>query len=317
MNEQNNAMSDIQLSDFPAFSEQAVILVVDDQPINIQVIYQILGGSYKILMATSGAQAIKVYTDSLPDLVLMDVLMPEQDGLETCRQMKAQETIADIPVIFVTAAQQQEEEDACWQAGAVDFIQKPVNANTLRHRVNAHLTLKKQSDLLRSLAFIDGLTHVYNRRYFDQFLQKQLAACKRHQMPLAVLLIDIDHFKLYNDHLGHLAGDDALRRVAAAMKACCMRPNDLIARYGGEEFVAVLPDTTAEGARFVAEKILTAITALAIPHPASQYGVISVSIGIAVADPRLGYEAGITERADKQLYLTKQRGRNGFSQETT
>ena len=178
MNEQNNAMSDIQLSDFPAFSEQAVILVVDDQPINIQVIYQILGGSYKILMATSGAQAIKVCTDSLPDLVLMDVLMPEQDGLETCRQMKAQETIADIPVIFVTAAQQQEEEDACWQAGAVDFIQKPVNANTLRHRVNAHLTLKKQSDLLRSLAFIDGLTHVYNRRYFDQFLQKQLAACK-------------------------------------------------------------------------------------------------------------------------------------------
>ncbi|WP_273024328.1 diguanylate cyclase [Rheinheimera sp.] len=317
MNEQNNAMSDIQLSDFPAFSEQAVILVVDDQPINIQVIYQILGGSYKILMATSGAQAIKVCTDSLPDLVLMDVLMPEQDGLETCRQMKAQETIADIPVIFVTAAQQQEEEDACWQAGAVDFIQKPVNANTLRHRVNAHLTLKKQSDLLRSLAFIDGLTHVYNRRYFDQFLQKQLAACKRHQMPLAVLLIDIDHFKLYNDHLGHLAGDDALRRVAAAMKACCLRPNDLIARYGGEEFVAVLPDTTAEGARFVAEKILTAITALAIPHPASQYGVISVSIGIAVADPRLGYEAGITERADKQLYLTKQRGRNGFSQETT
>ena len=126
MNEQNNAMSDIQLSDFPAFSEQAVILVVDDQPINIQVIYQILGSSYKILMATSGAQAIKVCTDSLPDLVLMDVLMPEQDGLETCRLMKAQETIADIPVIFVTAAQQQEEEDACWQAGAVDFIQKPI-----------------------------------------------------------------------------------------------------------------------------------------------------------------------------------------------
>ena len=308
-------MSDIELTDFPTFSKQAVILVVDDQPINIQVIYQILGNQYKILMATSGAQAIKVCTDSMPDLVLMDVLMPEQDGLETCRQMKAQESIADIPVIFVTAAQQQEEEDACWQAGAVDFIQKPVNANTLRHRVNAHLTLKKQSDLLRSLAFMDGLTHVYNRRYFDQFLQKQLAACNRHQLPLSLLLIDIDHFKLYNDHLGHLAGDDALRRVAAAMKSCCLRPNDLIARYGGEEFVAVLPDTTAQGASMVAEKILTAVTGLAITHPAAQLGIISVSIGIATANQQRGYDSDITERADKQLYLTKQRSRNAFSQE--
>lgn len=306
-------MSDIQLSDFPAFSERAVILVVDDQPINIQVIYQILGQDYKILMATSGAQAIKVCTDSMPDLVLMDVMMPEQDGLETCRLMKAQDTIADIPVIFVTGVQQQEDEDACWQAGAVDFIQKPVNANTLCHRVNAHLTLKKQSDLLRSLAFMDGLTSVFNRRYFDQFLPKQLAACKRHGAPLALLLIDIDHFKLYNDHLGHLAGDDALRRVAQAMKACCLRPNDLIARYGGEEFVAVLPDTTAEGAVFVAQKILAAVKTLAIVHPASKHRIISVSIGIAITEPHSSYTADITERADKQLYLTKQNGRNGFS----
>jgi len=308
-------MPEIQLSDFTAFSEQAVILVVDDQPINIQVIYQILGGDYKILMATSGEQAIKVCIESMPDLVLMDVMMPQQDGLETCRLMKAQDAIADIPVIFVTGLQQQEDEDACWQVGAVDFIQKPVNANTLRHRVNAHLTLKKQSDLLRSFAFVDGLTQVFNRRYFDQFLQKQLSACKRHSSPLALILIDIDHFKLYNDHLGHLAGDDALRRVAQVLKACCMRPNDLVARYGGEEFVAVLPDTPTEGAVAVAGKILAGIKEAAIAHPASEHGVISISMGIAIANPHNAYAADITERADKQMYLTKQNGRNGFSLE--
>jgi diguanylate cyclase (GGDEF)-like protein len=305
-------MSDTLHAEINTQPDQAVILVVDDEPINIQVMYQILANDYKILMATSGKQAIKVCCDSMPDLVLMDVMMPEQDGLATCRQMKSIESIADIPVIFVTGVQQ-EEEDACWHAGGVDFIQKPFNATTLRHRVNAHLTLKRQSDLLRSLAFIDGLTSVYNRRYFDQALQKQLAACKRRHSPVAMLMIDIDHFKLYNDHLGHLAGDDALRRVANVLCACCQRPNDLIARYGGEEFVAVLSDTHAEGAVVVASKMLEQVNQLALCHPASPFGNISVSIGIAIADIESGYDACITGLADKQLYLAKQNGRNGFS----
>jgi diguanylate cyclase (GGDEF)-like protein len=308
-------MSDVRLADFSVNTDQAVILVVDDQPINIQVIYQILGTDYKILMATSGEQAIKVCNESVPDIVLMDVMMPEQDGLETCRQMKATEAIADIPVIFVTGVQQQEDEDACWQAGAVDFIQKPFNANTLRHRVNAHLTLKKQSDLLRSMAFIDGLTGVYNRRYFEQSLTKQLASCKRQHAPLALLLIDIDHFKLFNDHLGHLSGDDALRRVAQALSACCFRPHDLVARYGGEEFVAILPDTDAKGGVYIAQKMLDNVCNMAIVHPATALGVVSISIGIAVANADAGYSTDITERADKQLYLTKQHGRNGFTLE--
>ncbi|QBL08447.1 diguanylate cyclase [Rheinheimera sp. D18] len=306
-------MSNLAPFDLTAFSNKAVILVVDDQPINIQIIYQILGDDYKVLMATSGEQAIKVCLDSMPDLILMDVVMPIQDGLETCRLMKAQDTIANIPVIFVTAGQQQQDEDACWQAGAVDFLQKPVNANTLRNRVKAHLTLKKQADLLRSLAFMDGLTGVYNRRYFDQFLNKQLAVCKRQSAPLALLLIDIDHFKLYNDHLGHLAGDDALRRVAQAMSSCCLRPNDLVARYGGEEFVVVLPDTDSQGAVVLAQKILAAINKLKIPHPATPLGLVSISIGIAMATPHNGYSVEITARADQQMYVTKKNGRNGFS----
>jgi diguanylate cyclase (GGDEF)-like protein len=305
-------MTDVLLADFTINTDQAVILVVDDQPINIQVIYQVLGSHYKILMATSGAQAIKVCSESMPDLVLMDVIMPEQDGLETCRLMKANPDIADIPVIFVTSVQQQEEEDACWEAGAVDFIQKPFNASTLRHRVKVHLTLKQQSDLLRSLAFVDGLTSVYNRRYFDQSLLQQLASCKRQKAPLALLIIDIDHFKLFNDQLGHLAGDDALRQVAKALKASCARQQDFIARYGGEEFVAILPDTDAAGAVIMAKKMLEKVQALQIVHPATALGTVSISIGIAIANITTGYSSDITARADKQLYLTKQQGRNGY-----
>jgi len=304
-------MSATEVPGIPTDTAQPVILVVDDQPINIQLVYQLLGKHYKVLMATSGKQAIKVCQDSLPDLVLMDVMMPEQDGLETCRQMKALEHIADIPVIFVTGVQQQEE-DACWQAGAVDFIQKPFNANTLMHRVNVHLTLKKQSDLLRSLAFIDGLTGVYNRRFFDQALQQRLASCKRHACSLALLIIDIDHFKLFNDRYGHLAGDDALRQVAQTLSACCQRPDDLFARYGGEEFVAILPNTNADGAQKVAQAMLEKVRALAITQPDSASGVVTVSIGIALATAASGYDIDITERADKQLYATKQNGRNRY-----
>lgn len=301
-----------KISDFSLYADQPVILVVDDQPINIQLIYQLLGQEYKILMATSGKQAIKVCQDSLPDLVLMDVMMPEQDGLETCRQMKLIESIADIPVIFVTGVQQQEEEEACWQAGAVDFIQKPFNANTLKHRVKVHQTLKKQSDLLRSLAFMDGLTGLYNRRYFDQNLQRKLASCKRNTCSLALLLIDIDHFKYFNDRYGHLAGDDALRQVARALSECCQRPDDLVARYGGEEFVAILPNTSTDGAINVARTMLEKLRSLSIIHQDSESGFVTASIGIALATPVTGYEIDITDRADKQLYLTKQQGRNGY-----
>lgn len=293
--------------------QQQTILVVDDQPLNIQVIFQILGNDYQILMATSGEQAIKVAETAIPDLILLDVMMPEQDGLETCRQLKANDSLRDIPVIFVTGLQQQTDEDACWEAGGVDFIQKPFNANTLRNRVKVHLTLKRQADLLHSMAFIDGLTGIFNRRYFDNLLQNQLAQHQRKSTELAVLLIDIDHFKKYNDNFGHLAGDDALRKVAQALKTSCSRPGDVVMRYGGEEFVAVLSDTDARGAIVVAQKMLDNVAALAIHHPASSTGNLSISLGIAIADIPHTYSAEVVERADQQLYITKQNGRNNYS----
>lgn len=306
-------MADELLAAIGDCQQQDTILVVDDKPINIQVMFQILGSDYNILMATSGEQAIKVCKDSLPDLILLDVMMPEQDGLETCRQLKADKALTDIPVIFVTGLQHQTDEDSCWEAGGVDFIQKPFNANTLRNRVKVHLTLKRQADLLRSMAYLDGLTGIYNRRYFDSKLQNQLAQHRRKQSPLAILLIDIDHFKQFNDSLGHLAGDDALRQVAKALKLSCSRPGDFVARYGGEEFVVLLADTDANGAVKVAEKMLHNVLALAIAHPKSTAGKLSISIGIAIADKDDAYSIEVIERADQQLYLSKQRSRSTYS----
>ncbi|WP_372627509.1 diguanylate cyclase [Arsukibacterium sp.] len=308
-------MADVKMERFLASLGKATILVVDDQPTNIQIIYHILGDSYQVLMATSGAQALQVCRDSAPDLVLLDVMMPDMDGLQTCQAMKADETIAAIPVIFVTGLQKQEEEDACWQAGAVDFIQKPVNANTLLHRVKAHLTLKRQTDFLHSLAYVDGLTGIFNRRFLDSTLEKQIAIGKRQkQREISVLMIDIDHFKLFNDQFGHLAGDEALRKVAETLEQGCLRPNDIVARYGGEEFVVILPNTDRQGADKVAAKLLKAITELAIPHPTTEHGIVTISIGGATSPYDEASKEAITALADKQLYAAKQSGRNCFRQ---
>ncbi|MDP5142089.1 diguanylate cyclase [Rheinheimera baltica] len=308
-------MSDVMLERFLAKLGKATILVVDDQPINIQLIFSILADDYHVLMATSGQQALQVCRDSMPDLILMDVMMPEMDGLQTCQAIKADKDIATIPVIFVTGLQQQENEDACWQAGAVDFIQKPVNANTLLHRIKAHLTLKQQADFLHSLAYIDGLTGVFNRRYLDNSIDAQIAIGKRQQQAtLSVLILDIDHFKLFNDKFGHLAGDEALRKVAKALKAMCCRPSDLVARYGGEEFMVVLPNTDEEGAAVVAIKLLEAVAELNIPHPKTEYGMVTISIGGATKTYATAVKDTLTAQADQQLYLAKQSGRNCFRQ---
>jgi diguanylate cyclase (GGDEF)-like protein len=308
-------MADTKMERYLASLGKATILVVDDQPANIQLIFHMLGDEYQILMATSGQQALQVCQDSMPDLVLLDVMMPGMDGLQTCLALKADEAVASIPVIFVTGLQKQQEEDTCWQAGAVDFIQKPVNANTLLHRVKAHLTLKRQSDFLHSLAYVDGLTGIFNRRYLDNTLEKQIAIGKRQQQhEISVLMIDIDHFKLFNDQFGHMAGDEALRRVAETLELSCLRPADIVARYGGEEFVIILPNTDAKGAAFIAAKIIKSVVALAIPHPATEQGSVTISVGIATSSYDVATRDQITELADQQLYVAKQSGRNCFRQ---
>ena len=287
------------------------LLVVDDQPINIQVMHQVFGGDYQVFMATSGPQALAICKANPPDLVLLDIVMPGMDGFEVCSSLKADDATCNIPVIFVTAHTDAAQETHGLGLGAVDFIAKPVNPAVVRARVKTQLTLKFQSDLLRKLVFLDGLSGVYNRRYFDQQLGIEWARSTRSSFPLSAIMIDVDHFKLFNDRYGHQSGDDCLRQIAVALKVCLKRPGDLVARYGGEEFACILPDTPFDDAMCLANDLERKVRALAIPHESSSVAkVITVSVGVATRTVDSAEDAAaLVGLADSQLYNAKQSGR--------
>src|SRR5579859_4005198 len=207
--------------------------------------------------------------DRQPDLILLDVVMPGLDGFEVCRRLRAEERTQRIPIVFITGLNALEDERRGLELGAIDFISKPVQAAIVRLRVRNHLELKRYRDFLEDLSLVDGLTGIGNRRRFDEFLLREWRRSRRGRAPLALVLLDVDNFKAFNDHYGHAAGDDCLREVAATIAMLVRRPGDLCARYGGEEFAAILPHTDLTGARTLAERIREAVLALEIPHEGS------------------------------------------------
>lgn len=292
--------------------ERPRLLLVDDQPINIQTLYQIFHTDHEVFMATSGAQALDFCHNAVPDLILLDVVMPDMDGLEVCRRLKSESATANIPIIFVTAQSDPLDETRALEAGGVDFIAKPVNPAVVRARVKTHLTLNAQNELLRSLAFIDGLTGVANRRRFDEALPAEWRRCQRNGSPLTLLMIDIDHFKRYNDHYGHQTGDACLQAVAGALKSRLNRSHDLVARYGGEEFVCLLPECDAAAGLAKAEELRLAVAALGIPHTDSPTAsLVTLSIGAAVTQPSGDNRPEcLIAAADAALYQAKSAGRD-------
>lgn len=287
------------------------LLVVDDQAVNIQVMHQVFGADCQVFMATSGVQALAICASNPPDLILLDVVMPGMDWFEVCAQLKAGEATRNIPVIFVTAHTDAAQETHGLSLGAVDFIAKPINPAVVRARVKTHLTLKFQSDLLRRLVFLDGLTGVFNRRYFDQQLALEWARASRSGTPLSMVLLDVDHFKQYNDHYGHQAGDECLRLVAQTLKSGLRRPADLVARYGGEEFACILPDTPFQDALALAQDLEHTLRDQKIPHASSNVApVVTASLGLATRQSgSLGDASALLGLADQQLYNAKQSGR--------
>lgn len=290
---------------------QPRLLLVDDQQLNVRVMYEIFRHDYDVFIALNGEQALEKCYELHPDLILLDVVMPRMDGYEVCRRLKADAELADIPVIFITSHFDEADEVRGFELGAVDFIHKPVNPTITKARVKTQLQLKQQTDLLRMISQVDGLTGIANRRRFDQQLELDWRSCCRSAEPLSLLMLDIDYFKQYNDEFGHVAGDECLRRVAGAMQQAVGRPYDLLARYGGEEFAVLLPRTSSHGAQFLAQNILLKIQHLGLKHPYTPEGIVTVSAGLTTLVPsEQGDVRQLLQRADELLYKAKQQGRN-------
>ncbi len=289
-----------------------LVLVVDDEPVNIEVMAETLDIEFDVICAASGTEALSLAADAQPDLIFLDVIMPGVDGYEVCGRLKADPRTSAIPVIFVTALEGLEDEERGLRIGAIDYVTKPIRPPIVRARARNQVELKRARDQLATLARVDGLTGLANRRAFDTALERECLRHLRQKAPMALLLADIDHFKRYNDAYGHVRGDHCLRRVAAVLREATNRPADLTARYGGEEFACVLPDTPAQGARAVAERLRHEVLRLAIPHAGSPAAAqVTVSIGgVAARGARLADPAALVEGADRQLYLAKAHGRN-------
>jgi diguanylate cyclase (GGDEF)-like protein len=288
------------------------VLIVDDQRLNVQLLTDILQDHYEISVAVDGERAVELCARRPPDLVLLDVQMPGLDGYEVCRRLKADPATREIPVIFVTARDTMEDQVKGLEAGAVDFITKPVHAPIVRARTRTHILLKQHADRLRELALTDTLTGVANRRSFDERLRTEWRRCQRSQSPIGLVMIDVDHFKQYNDAYGHQAGDNCLSRVSNAMRSCLRRPGDMLARYGGEEFACLLPETGLGQAMRKAEELGNAVQELGIPHASSGAApIVTISRGVAALVPSTELQARELVRiADEMLYEAKRKGRN-------
>ena len=288
------------------------LLIVDDEKQNRLLLTELFGTTYKIIQAKNGVQALEKARQHRPDLILLDVLMPEMDGMGVLRELKRDDATRLIPVIFITALSSATDEENGLNLGAVDYISKPFHPPIVRVRVRNQLQLVHQQRLLEQLASLDGLTGIPNRRQFDATLLKEWHRCQRNQQPLSLIVADVDFFKKYNDALGHAAGDRVLQEVAATLRQAARRPGDLVARYGGEEFVLLLPETDATSAQALAEGLQQLLHSKAFAHPNSSLGPwLTMSMGGNTIDPSTtALDPEFFALADAALYRAKHQGRN-------
>ena len=288
------------------------LLIVDDDKHNRLLLTELFEGEYKIIQAKNGLQALELARAHAPDLILLDVLMPEMDGMAVIRALKRDDATRHIPVIFITALDSAADEELGLDLGAVDYIAKPFHPPIARVRVRNHLQIVHQRRLLEQIAALDGLTGIPNRRRFDEALAQEWSRCQRSGLPLSLIVADVDQFKQYNDTLGHAAGDRVLQEVATALRQAARRPGDLAARYGGEEFVLLLPETDAPQAQQLADELLQRMAARKLPHPAASAApCVTLSLGGITTIPASSVVApDFFERADAALYQAKAQGRN-------
>jgi len=284
---------------------KSTILIIDDTETNIGILSACLQDSYHLLTAKSGKQGINLANKSpKPDLILLDVEMPEMNGYDVCHELKSDSSTMNIPVIFVTGRLEVKDEEKGFAAGAVDYITKPIHPPLVVARVNTHITLKMQKDKLERMAMFDQLTDLYNRHFLFKAAKQKISSSLRHEFPLSIMIIDIDLFKSINDTHGHPSGDAVIRAVAKKIDSE-FRGEDITARFGGEEFVVVLCNCDLENAKVKAEQLRDKIEKL------RPIGITTtVSIGISQLDNEQESFTDLLEKADQALYTAKESGRN-------
>lgn len=316
-------------------SEHApLVLIVDDDAVSNLMLTQVLQqDGYRVLSVDNGQAALTACKKELPDIILMDAIMPIMNGFECCQELRSTYGLTCPPILMITGLNDSESVEFAYDVGAVDYVPKPFQWAVLRGRVrwtiNAHIDHQKlqqtlaQERLLRQelrllnqqlhrLAAIDGLTGIANRRIFNETLGHEWKRLRREEAFLGLVMIDIDYFKAYNDHYGHLEGDRCLCQVAQIIQTCVRRPADLVARYGGEEFALILPHTNSEGVIHVGKMVQKQLQELAIPHAASEIKPwVTASIGVVSTIPSPpNTSKSLINWADKALYEAKNNGRN-------
>jgi diguanylate cyclase (GGDEF)-like protein len=290
---------------------------------------------YRVRVATSGRRALAAAGSVPPDLVMLDINMPDMDGYEVCRRLKQDETTRDVPVIFISALDEAMDKVKAFESGGADYVTKPFQFEEVLARIEnqlkisrlqremerknaelrqANLHLERANRMLHSLSYLDGLTGIANRRHFEETIDQEWRRATRTRSALSLIMLDIDRFKVLNDAFGHQCGDECLKRVASALSDALKRAGDTVTRYGGEEFAVILPGTELDGATAFAEELRSRIEALAIEHAHPESKVVTVSLGVATACPREGRSYSVlVADADRALYTSKEEGRNRVS----
>ena len=293
--------------------KEFTILIVDDEKTNLDILGSILSPMYNLIISRSGPRALDLAKDNKPDLILLDVLMPDMSGFEVIKELKESGVTVNIPVIFITGLTSAEDEEKGFNLGAVDYIAKPFNKGIVKVRVNTHIKLVDHMRVIEQIGLMDTLTKISNRRGFENRLDLEWNRAIRENTPISILVMDIDKFKNYNDTYGHQQGDVALRSFADVSSKSLMRAVDFAARWGGEEFVILLPGTNAVGAAEVAERVRSNIENAVIPTSDGAETRITVSIGInSVVPDRNTSTEDFIKKADQALYKAKESGRNRF-----
>jgi diguanylate cyclase (GGDEF)-like protein len=287
------------------------ILIVDDETTNIRALSQVLRPEYTVYMARDGRTAIETAENVTPDLILLDIIMSDMSGYEVITELKNSDRTREIPVVFITGLSGVEDEEKGFLLGAVDYITKPFNNTIVRARIRHHLQTLRQLRMIKRLGVIDPLTDIANRRGFNERLEIEWAHAIRDKNTLSILMIDIDHFKRYNDTYGHPQGDVLLQAIAAIFRQTLVRSTDYAARWGGEEFTILLPGTNMDGALKIAERIRSDVENTAVPRADGSDTRVTVSIGVYSQSPQPGDSTNdFVTGADKALYTAKESGRN-------